>query len=187
MNGAPMKRSISSAHVGQAALPELERRDLMATTAPSAPIESQLANYAVKDILKVRMKDLDLKNTDLQLALGYPRPNVIAMMRVGGMRLPASKAVITAKLLHIDPKFLLGKVIAENDHELWAEICAEMNTALVTDHEMALISMVREAKAGYDLNLAECPEFKQVALPVIMKQAERAAALVSATLHRVDD
>ncbi len=158
-----------------------------ATAAHSAPIESLLANYAVKDILKVRMKDLDLKNTDLQIALGYPRPNVIAMMRVGGMRLPASKAVITAKLLQIDPKFLLGKVIAENDRELWTEMSAVMNTALVTDHEIALICMVREAMAGYDLNMAECQEFKQVALPVMRKQAERAAALVKAALHRVDD
>ena len=159
----------------------------IATAVPSAPIESQLANYTVKDILKVRMKDLDIKNTDLQIALGYPRPNVIAMMRVGAMRLPASKAVITAKLLQIDPKFLLGKVIAENDQELWTEMSAVMNTALVTDHEIALICMVREAMAGYDLNLAECPEFKQLALPVIRKQAERAAALVKAALHRVDD
>ena len=159
----------------------------IATAAPSAHKESQLANYAVKDILKIRMKDLDLKNTDLQIALGYPRPNVIAMMRVGAMRLPASKAVITAKLLQIDPKFLLGKVIAENDQELWTEMSSVMNTALVTDHEMALIMLVRDAMAGHDLNLAECPQFKQMALPVIRKQAERAAALVSAALHRVDD
>ena len=187
MNGAPMKRSISCAQVDQSALPEVVRDDLMATLSTPQHLNDRLAGYAVKDILKVRMKDLGLKNSELQQVLGYPRPNVVAMMKSGSMRLPASKAVITARLLKIDPKFLLARVIAENDAELWMELSAVMNTALVTDHEMALICVVREAMAGYDLNLAECPEFKQVALPVIMKQAECAAALVSAALQRVDD
>ena len=187
MNGAPMKRSISCAQVDQFALPEVERDNARATPSTPQHLNDRLAGYAVKDILKLRMKDLGLKNRELQRVLGYPRPNVVAMMKSGSMRLPASKAVITARLLRVDPKFLLGRVIAENDAELWMELSAVMNTALVTDHEMALIQLVRNAMSGYDLNLADCPEFKQVALHVIRKQAERAAALVRAALHRVDD
>lgn len=186
MNGA-----LTAAPLSPAA-PNSRSSRLISTTAltpASTPIdpEIRLAKYSVKDILKIRMKDLDIKNSELQHVLGYPRPNVIAMMRVGSMRLPANKAVVAAKLLKIDPKFLLGKVIAENDRELWTAMSVVMNTSLVTDNEMALLMLVRDAMAGFDLNLAECPEFKQVAAPVIKKRAERAAALVKAALHREDD
>ena len=146
----------------------------------------RLASYTVKDLLKVRMKDLDIKNRDLQHALGYDRPNVIAMMRVGSMRLPANKAVITAKLLKIDPKFLLGKVIAENDFELWAEISSVMSTGFITDNEMSLIQLVRREQDGFDLNLQAIPEFTRALTPAIKKQTDRAKALVKAALHRVD-
>jgi hypothetical protein len=80
----------------------------------------------VKDILKIRMDDLGIKNPDLQRALDYPKPNVIAMMRGGSMRLPASKALVAARLLELDPVFLLSKVIAENDPALWDAISAVM-------------------------------------------------------------
>jgi hypothetical protein len=80
----------------------------------------------VKDILKIRMDDLGIKNPDMQRALDYPKPNVIAMMRGGSMRLPASKALVAARLLELDPVFLLSKVIAENDPALWDAISAVM-------------------------------------------------------------
>ena len=64
----------------------------------------------VKDVLKVRMKELGIKNPELQKALDYPMPNVIAMMKSGTMRLPATKAPATAALLQVDtPSFCLPR------------------------------------------------------------------------------
>ena len=86
----------------------------------------------VKDILKIRMHDLGIKNPDMQRALGYPRPNVIAMMRNGNMSLLPSKALVAAQLLELDPVFLLNKVIAENDPALWDAISVVMPEYLNT-------------------------------------------------------
>ena len=126
---------------------------------PARP--DRLTALPVKEILKSRLKDLELKNTDLQKALGYPRPNVIAMMKKGTMRLPANKAVIAAELLEVDPVFLLSKVIAESDADLWDVISLVMADRLITANEMAVLRLLRQLLNGHDVNLAESRVFQQ--------------------------
>jgi hypothetical protein len=141
----------------------------------------------VKDVLKIRIKDLGLRNADLQKALGYPMPNVISMMKTGSMNLPASKVLITAKMLKVDPVFLLRKVISENDPALWDSISAVLDQHLVTKNELALLRYVRYHLDGHDVNLAEAPGFLQAADPVlaVIKAAE--TALATAAIERNDD
>lgn len=141
----------------------------------------------VKDVLKIRMKDLGIKNPELQKALGYPMPNVIAMMKSGSMRLPPSKAVVTAQLLEVDPAFLLSKVIAENDPALWDAISAVMGDHLVTANEMALLNLVRQGLDGHDVNLAESPGFTDAAGPALNVILERQNALAQAAINRTDE
>lgn len=141
----------------------------------------------VKDVLKIRMKDLGLRNTDMQRALGYPMPNVISMMKTGSMNLPASKVLITAKILKVDPVFLLRKVIAENDPALSDAIYSVLDQHLVTKNELALLRYVRYHLDGHDVNLAASPGFLQAADPVlaVIKAAE--TALATAAIERNDD
>lgn len=141
----------------------------------------------VKDILRIRMKDLGLKNRDLQLALDYPRPNVIAMMKTGSMSLPPGKAVIAAHLLKVDPVFLLSKVIAENDPTLWEAISAVLSDYLITENEMALINMARQSLDGHDVNLAGSPVFVQAVGHTLKATLERENALTQAALKRADE
>ena len=56
----------------------------------------------VKTLFRVRMRDLDLTNSDIQPVMGYAKPNVIAMMRTGSMRLPVTKVAEVAKILEVD-------------------------------------------------------------------------------------
>lgn len=141
----------------------------------------------VKDVLKIRLKDLGLKNTDLQRAMGYPAPNVIAMMKTGSMRLPANKVLVVAKMLELDPTFLLSKVIAENDPELWDVISALVGSQLVTANELALIRLVRLGLDGFDVNLTEAPGFVNAAAPALKEILDRQKALAQAAKARVDD
>lgn len=141
----------------------------------------------VKDVLKIRMKDLGIKNVDLQKALDYPMPNVIAMIKSGGMKLPAGKAVIAAKLLDVDPVFLLSKVIAESDPSLWDAISEVMGEHLITVNELNLLKLVRDGLSGHDVNLAESPEFLQAITPALNAIVERQNELARAALNRNDD
>ena len=141
----------------------------------------------VKDILRIRMKDLGIKNVDLQKELDYPMPNVIAMIKFGGMKLPPGKAVIAAKLLGVDPVFLLSKVIAESDPALWDAISEVMGEYLITANELDLLKLVRNGLDGHDVNLNESPEFADAAIPALKVIAARQNALARAALDRNDD
>ena len=141
----------------------------------------------VKDVLKIRLKDLGIKNVELAHSLGYPNGNVIAMMKGGSMRLPANKASMAAKMLQVDPVFLLGKVVSENDPDLWDAISALSGRCLVTASELALIKLVRSQLDGHDVNLAEAPEFTQAVTPMLKAILQRENALAAAAIGRVDE
>ena len=141
----------------------------------------------VKDVLKIRMKDLGLRNTDMQRALGYPMPNVISMMKTGSMNLPANKVLIAAQTLKVDPVFLLRKVVTENDPALWEAISSVLDQHLVTKNEIAMLRLVRYRLDGHDVNLASSREFLEAVEPVLelIKQAE--TELAAAAIERHDE
>ena len=149
--------------------------------------DHRFTSLPVKDVFKIRMRDLDLKNTDMQKALEYPNANVISMIKNGSMRIPAGKAVIAAKMLEVDPVFLLAKVISENDLELWDAISEVMADQLVTANEMALLTMVRRELDGHDVNLAESPAYVAATIPALKEIRERQSALARAAIDRADE
>ena len=148
--------------------------------------DPRFSAFPVKHILKTCMDDLGLKNPDLQRALDYARPNVIAMMKSGTMRLPASKALVAADLLKLDPVFLLSKVIAENDPALWDAIYAVMGEYLMTKNELALIQIVRQGLDGHDVNLTESPAFIQGIAQELKDTLDHENALAQAAMERMD-
>ena len=77
--------------------------------------DHRITKLPVKTILTDKMDLHGIKNVDLQKALGYPAPNVIAMMKSGVMRLPAKFAMKTAELLKINKQVFFAKVVQESD------------------------------------------------------------------------
>ena len=149
--------------------------------------QRHLDRLPVSDILKIRMKELGLKNTELQKALDYPHANVISMLRVGKMSLPPGKTNITARMLEIDPVFLMSKVVSESSPGLWEAISEIMADRLVTANEVALLSMLRDRLEGHDVDLAKSSVFVEAAGPVLKAIADRETALAQAALLREDD
>lgn len=147
----------------------------------------RFSSLSVKDIVKIRMKDLGLKNVNLQKILGYPAANVISMIKAGTMRLPEGKAIKIADALQLDRTFMLGKVLAENNPELWAAISTVMGDRLVTANELALINVIRATLDGHDVDLAQSPSFMQALIPVLKAVVERQKALAAAALERLDE
>jgi len=141
------------------------------------------SSLPVKDLLKSRMKELDIKNIDLQRTLGYPRSNVIAMMKSGSMQLPANKVVDAARLLELDPVFLLGKVVAEKDPELWSVILTLLGRQLVSETEMALVNYARQGLDGHDIDLTREPNFDKVVKPLMEAIVAREVALTLAAVN----
>lgn len=147
--------------------------------------EHRFTKLPVKDLLKVRMDDLEVKNITLQKAMGYSMPNVIAMMRNGSMRVPLNQTLVLSEVLKLDPIFLLGKLIEENDASLWTVIKSVMGRRLVTANEMALIELTRKHLDGYDVDLTEEEELVQVLVAGIKEIAKREVTNTRATKTRI--
>ncbi len=165
---------MSMSKTNKPAVPTFRERDHRFTALP------------VSDVLKICMRDLGIKNVDLQKALDYPMPNVISMMKSGSMHLPEGKAIEVADALQLDRVFFLGKVIAENNPALWDAITTVMGDRLVSASELALVLLIRNTLDGHDVNLAEQPEFLQAITPTLNAIVEHQNALARAALNRND-
>jgi hypothetical protein len=148
--------------------------------------DRRLSGLMVKDLIRIRIDELGIDNTVVQKALGYTRPNVIAMMKTGAMRLPDNKAIAAAKVLQLDPVFLLGKVISESNAELWDSINSVMGDRLVTANEMKIIAILREQLNGLDINLAGMPSFVADMKKATSKQVLSQLEDVQAHLKKMD-
>jgi hypothetical protein len=94
--------------------------------------------------------------------------------------------VIAAKLLEVDPVFLLSKVIAESDPALWEAISEVMGEYLITANELDLLKLVRDGLDGHDVNLAESPGFVALITPAIAAIVKRENQLAQAAINRCD-
>jgi hypothetical protein len=148
--------------------------------------EHRFSKMPFRDVMKVAMKETGVGNVEMQQALGYSKPNVIAMIKSGSMSLPDDKAVVVARVLGLSPAFMLRKLVQENNPALWDAIESVMGDSLVTASELALVNLVRKELDGLDVNLAEHPEFVQTAVPLLRDIAQREMATTQATLERVE-
>jgi hypothetical protein len=89
-----------------------------------------------------------------------------------------------ADILRLDRTFLLGKVVSENNPELWNAITTIMGDRLVSANEMALVGHVRAALDGHDVNLAESAVFTQAMAPILQSIVERQNELAKAAMNR---
>lgn len=168
-------------------MPKLGRRQRAVKKASNADLtfrsrEHHLSSLPVSALLKIRMRDLELTNSDLQRVMGYDHPNVVAMMRTGAMRMPAIKVVEVARPLQVDPAFLLRKVLGENDAALWGVIESVMGDRLITADEMAFVRRVREMLDGHDVDLVGDAEFMRQVTAALTRIAERQKELTQAAL-----
>lgn len=157
----------------------------IATKALPQTAKGRHSSLPVSAFLTVRMNELGKTNTELAEALGYPRSNVIAMMKTGSMRLPVNKVVLMAKQLEVDPVFLLEKVITESSPELWDGLKSVIGDRLVTTNEIKLIEVVRKQLDGFDVDLTGYKEFTD-GLKIALKGVKaRETELSKASLERI--
>lgn len=148
--------------------------------------EHRFSKLPFRDLLKITMKEKNIGNVEMQQALGYSRPNVIAMIKSGSMNLPEQKAITVAKLLDLPPLFVLKKLVLENNPTLWDSIESVLSDRLITPNELALVNWVRRELDGHDIDLTESAAFTQVVLPALHAVVARTQAENNAILERND-
>jgi transcriptional regulator with XRE-family HTH domain len=116
------------------------------TKAPKTPILSGVAVYLAEQI-KIQAA---LGKTQKQIAteLGYERPNMIAMMCSGDVKVPIDKVPALARALNVDIPYLMRLTLVQYWPEAGEDIAEVFGT--VTRNEAKLLEIIRSAASHSD-------------------------------------
>lgn len=86
--------------------------------------------------------------------MGYTNPNIVTMFKSGKTKVPLNKTAQLAKALNVDPVFFTRLVLDEYAPDL-SEVFTMLlgRAAMVSDNELALLALAREATQGSEFNL----------------------------------
>lgn len=76
--------------------------------------------------------------------IGYPKPNVISMMRLGQTKVPIDKIPALSKATGVDPANFLRLAMREYNPAVW-DCLEEIFGIPVTEHEKKFLALLREA------------------------------------------
>lgn len=93
--------------------------------------------------LDERMTELRLSNAELASKLGYEKPNVIALIRIGQMRMPIQLVQPLAKALDLPTRELFETLMCESMPEVLATLKAIYDPLALTTPEVNLITHLR--------------------------------------------
>lgn len=78
--------------------------------------------------------------------VGYPRPNVVSMIKKGVTKMPIGRIPAFAKALGVDPKVMLRIAMQEYQPEVW-DAFSEVFGEVLSDEEMKLVTAYRKCTA----------------------------------------
>ena len=109
-----------------------------------------------------RLKQLaDVKNVDVARALDYPKPNVVAMIFSGSMKLPLDKVPAMARALELDNAALLRRALEEYYPGVLPIIEEALGrTAMLTTNQRDLLAFCDAQLDGEDVPLVSDPSFR---------------------------
>lgn len=153
-----------------------------AAAAKKTVAKSRTASIPFHEWLAIAINQCGKSNVEIAEALSYPRPNVIAMLKTGAMKLPLNKVGSMARVLGIDPVFMLERVLSDSAPEMWAALNEVIGSRLVTGNEMSLVTFVRSRLNGFDANVTGYKEFTDALEAPLTMIAKREGELAKGTL-----
>jgi transcriptional regulator with XRE-family HTH domain len=83
--------------------------------------------------------------------IGLDKPNIITMFKQGKTKVPVTRVPALARALNIDPVYLLSLVMSEYTPETWQVIQDVVGGNLISQKEMSILKLIREASEGRDV------------------------------------
>jgi hypothetical protein len=111
--------------------------------------------------LQRRVQELaDVTNVKIAQAMGYDKPNVVAMILNGSMKVPINKVSALARAIRVDELWLLRRTMTEYTPDGWSAIEKVVGSGrLTTANEAAVLQFIRTALADEEVDLMEDDEF----------------------------
>lgn len=149
--------------------------------------KGHISSLPLNAYIAIKMDEVGKSNTQVASELGYEKPNVVAMMRSGSMRLPLNKVAAMAAALECDPIFLLEKVLTETNPELWFAMKPLVGQSLVTQSELRLIQLVRGLMDGLEIDFIDDPDFVRDLKPIVKEIQKKAIFEAKVIKKRLDE
>lgn len=105
----------------------------------------------VSKLIADHQKCLNIDDAQLAMALGFERPNIIAIIKAGRLLLPANKVAAFAAALSINPAYFLRTFLAETAPDVLAAVDALLVPQLLTANEAKLVENYRQLSRGQDV------------------------------------
>jgi predicted XRE-type DNA-binding protein len=106
----------------------------------------------VADYLSRAISLANLKQREVAEAVGYRKPNVISMMRLGQTKVPIEKIPLFAKALGVDPAQITRLALIEYMPEVWAAIEQTLGE-VVTEREKKFLKILREIDPAGEIEI----------------------------------
>jgi hypothetical protein len=107
---------------------------------------------SVAEYLEKAIDFSGLTQRELAEAVGYTKPNIISMMKLGQTKIPIEKVPAFAKALGVDRAHFMRLVLQEYMPVVWDTVQSVMGEML-TDRERKWLELLREVDPGAELNL----------------------------------
>ncbi len=114
---------------------------------------SKLRSTTVAQFLTGAIRDSGKAQNDIAAECGWPKPNMVCMVKQGATRLPLDKVGTLAKSLEIDAVHLLRLTMQEYMPETFAAVEAAIGATILTEKERVLVETYRKFTAGTDANV----------------------------------
>lgn len=123
---------------------------------------------------------------DIAEACGYVNANIITMFKTGKTKVPLPAVGPMAHALGVDPGFFLRLVIKEYLPDTWDAIESILGGGqLVTETEVELIRVIRDASAGRPVDVGD-PGNRKALGDTIKQMADRDQAKADAAVEAIE-
>jgi transcriptional regulator with XRE-family HTH domain len=124
------------------------------------------AHTKITKFLARHLETIQSEKTQRQIAqeLGYKLPNIISMWKRGEARVPLDKIPDLAKVIHVDPLYLMRLGI----DQIWSEesdLVAKLFESVLTENEQDIIVEIRKLTRNSDPPLAKVKRSLERAFP----------------------
>lgn len=108
------------------------------------------ARPTVAQFITERIRESGKSQIEIAEACGWPKPNMISMLKSGATKLPLDKVGSLAKVLEVEPVYLLWLTMSEYSPDTLSEIEHAIRGVMLNDHEKLIVETYRRLTNGKD-------------------------------------
>src|SRR3954469_14792335 len=111
----------------------------------------------VATVITKAIHDCGKPQIEIAAQCGWPKPNIVTMIKQGSTRLPLDKVGLLATAIDLDPVYLLRVVMQEYMPDTYTAIEQSLADIALTDYEREVLEAYRELAKGRDMSVVICP------------------------------